>query len=67
MLFGKEITTCASMTIKPTCRIKVDFPPIFGPVTSNMLALADCSMVVQLSYKNGLLIERPTFKESGCD
>ena len=30
----KCFTICAMMTINPACRIRVDFPPMLGPVTN---------------------------------
>jgi len=33
------LTICAITTKRPTWRMSVDFPPMFGPVTSTTLAL----------------------------
>lgn len=31
-IFLARLTICAMIVIRPTCRIRVDLPPIFGPV-----------------------------------
>ena len=45
----RQLTSWARITISPVCRISVDFPPMFGPVTMTT-RLPACSSPISLEF-----------------
>lgn len=57
LFFEEKLTICAIIVIRPTWRMRVDLPPMFGPVRIMKEAASSVASEVSLGIKSSDVIQ----------